>query len=228
LTPEALAINQARLAHLASLGLDLHAKRVLEVGAGIGLLTHFFVERGCSVLVTDANPQNTAEIQRRHPNYHVEVLDLDRERDLSRFGSFDIVFCYGTLYHLAYPEEALASLARICDGQILVETAVALGRFSEIHFVKDFSGNNQAVGGVGCRPTRQWVLDALRRWFGHAYIARTQPDHPDYPTNWDLLDTRLLYRAVFVGSKQPLRQPDLVEVPPPLQPRCTRPIQRVP
>jgi hypothetical protein len=39
LTPEASAINMARQTHLASLGLDLARKRVLEVGAGIGLHT---------------------------------------------------------------------------------------------------------------------------------------------------------------------------------------------
>lgn len=37
LTPNALAIKKARQEHLASLGLDLQGKRVLEVGAGIGL-----------------------------------------------------------------------------------------------------------------------------------------------------------------------------------------------
>ena len=42
LQPEALALNEARLRHLASLGLLLEGKTVLEVGAGIGLLTHFF------------------------------------------------------------------------------------------------------------------------------------------------------------------------------------------
>ena len=53
LAPTALAINQARQSHLASLGLDLANKRVLEVGAGIGLHTPFFRERGCEVTVTD-------------------------------------------------------------------------------------------------------------------------------------------------------------------------------
>jgi hypothetical protein len=34
LEPEAMRVNRARQEHLSSLGLDLHAKRVLEVGAG--------------------------------------------------------------------------------------------------------------------------------------------------------------------------------------------------
>ena len=54
--PEALRINRVRQEHLASLGLELHGKSVLEVGAGIGLHTDFFEERGCDVLSTDGNP----------------------------------------------------------------------------------------------------------------------------------------------------------------------------
>ena len=33
--------------------------------------------------------------------------------------------------------------------------------------------------------------------------ARTQPDHADFPTDWDYPPTQLFYRAVFVGSKVP-------------------------
>ena len=53
----AKAINHARQSHLASLGLDLKGKKVLEVGVGIGLHTPFFLERGCDVTVTDGRPR---------------------------------------------------------------------------------------------------------------------------------------------------------------------------
>jgi len=43
LEPNALALNQARLNHLATLDLPIDGKSVLEVGAGIGLLTGFFL-----------------------------------------------------------------------------------------------------------------------------------------------------------------------------------------
>jgi hypothetical protein len=41
LEPEALRINRARQQYLSSVGLDLHAKRVFEIGAGIVLHTAF-------------------------------------------------------------------------------------------------------------------------------------------------------------------------------------------
>jgi hypothetical protein len=87
--PEARSINRERQKHLASLGLDLHNKRTLEVGAGIGLHTAFFEERGCDVLSTDGNPVNVAEMLRRYPHCKLGVLDLDRANDLADLGTFD-------------------------------------------------------------------------------------------------------------------------------------------
>jgi SAM-dependent methyltransferase len=215
LTPAAHAINRARQDHLASLGLDLSGKRVLEVGAGIGLHTRFFLARGCGVVVTDGEPQNVEEIRRRHPGLRAEVLDLDDgQAALSHLGSFDLVYCYGLLYHLADPERAIRRLSEVCTGQLLLETCVSLGRYSEVVFLRDFAGNNQATSGIGCRPTRAWLMEKLVAYFGHAYHSKTQPAHPDFPTDWDLPETRLIYRAVVVGSKQPLQSPALTtEIP---------------
>lgn len=214
LSPEAHAINRARQEHLASLGLDLAGKRVLEVGAGIGLHTPFFMERGCEVVITDGNVQNVGEIGRRLPKMRVVCVDLEEERDLHYLGEFDFVYCYGLLYHLSEPEQAIAQLAQVCTGQLLLETIVSLGRYPEVYRIRDFVANNQATSGIGCRPTRLWVIETLRKHFGHGYITRSQPDFPDFQTNWELPETRLGYRAVFVGSKTQLQNPELLaEVP---------------
>src|SRR5262245_1325089 len=104
--PDALAINKARQDHLATLGLDLANKTVLEVGAGIGLHTQFFVDRGCAVTITDGAPTNVAAIRERYPDHDVRILDLDLPVDADSLGCFDIVYCYGTLYHLQRPDTA--------------------------------------------------------------------------------------------------------------------------
>lgn len=219
LSENALAINRARQAHLASLGLAIEGKSVLEVGAGIGLHTPFFLDRGCNVVVTDGNKENVAEIRRRHPGLRAECVDLDDDSDLTSLGTFDIVYCYGLLYHLADPDRALKRIASACRGMLLLETCVSLGRFSEVTFLEDFRGNNQATTGVGCRPTRYWIMEKLKEYFGNAYHTATQPDHPDFPLNWDAPETRLLYRAVFVGSRQPVSSATLTTDIPRVQTR---------
>jgi SAM-dependent methyltransferase len=211
LSPSYGAINKARLDHLASLRLDLSRKSVLEVGAGIGLLTKFFEDQDCSVLSTDGNPDNVKVMRRMYPWRRVGNLDLDRASDLSKFGQFDIVFCYGTLYHLSKPEEALKALSSVCREIILLETSVSPGRYSELVLVRERIGRDQAISGVGCRPTRLWVMKTLKKYYGNAYITRAQPRHPDFLLDWDILPIRPSYRAVFVGSKQPIRNPNLLE-----------------
>src|SRR5262245_21911733 len=207
--PDSLAINKARQDHLATLGLDLSHKTVLEVGAGIGLHTQFFLDWGCAVTITDGDPANVAAIQERYPDQNVRIVNLDLPVDIDELGRFDIVYCYGTLYHLQDPDKALARMASVCDGQILVETIVAPGAHAELHLVTEPPSSDQAVGGIGCRPTRLWVLQALKRHFGHAYTTVTQPDHPDFELDWKLTKGSGNMRAVFIGSRGPLDLPTL-------------------
>jgi hypothetical protein len=110
-------------------------------------------------------------------------------------------------------------MADVCSSTLLLETCLSLGAYPEVIFLKDFSSNNQATTGIGCRPTRPWVLGMLERYFGYGYQTVTQPSHPDFPTDWHLPETRLLYRGVFVGSRQPLNLPTLTDRLPTKQPR---------
>lgn len=204
LTPGAHAINEARQRHLATLGLNLQGKTVLEVGAGIGLHTPFFLERGCTVTVTDGRAENVGEIKRRLPSVRTAVVDMEIDQPLTHLGRFDIVYCYGLLYHLGNPERALGRLAEVCDGQLLLETAVSAGNYDELLLLRDPDYLNQAVSGTGCRPTRLWVINRLRALFGHAYIPRTQPRHVDFPTDWEQPPMQMNYRSIFIGSRAAL------------------------
>jgi SAM-dependent methyltransferase len=217
LAPNAHAINQARQSHLASLGLDLKGRKVLEVGAGIGLHTPFFLERGCTVTVTDGRPDNVAEIARRHLGVKTAIVDLEIDRPIE-LGRFDVVYCYGLLYHLSNPQRALARLADVCDGQLLLETAVSPGTHDELLLVRDPDAFNQAISGIGCRPTRLWILNRLKSLLGYGYIPRTQPDHVDFPADWVHTPIQTMHRSIFVGSRTPLALPTLTDSVPDEQP----------
>lgn len=220
LSSEAQRINAARQDHLATLGLAISGRRVLEVGAGIGLHTAFFEERGCTVLSTDGSAVNLAEIKRRFPGRKTARLDLDHPGDIAGLGTFDLVYCYGTLYHLGDPDGALARIATVCNGQILLETIVVLGNYPELHRVSDPPSDNQGIHGLGCRPTRRWVMDALKRHFGHAYTSVSQPDHGDFEPDWSLTRGFGNMRAIFVGSKVPLSLLTLTEALPTKHAKC--------
>jgi SAM-dependent methyltransferase len=210
--PPARALNDARMSHLASLDLPLEGGSVLEVGAGIGLLTGFFEERGCTVMSTDARPENIAELRRRHPERRARVLDLEDAAQVAAVGSFDVVFCYGTLYHLGTPAESLEALGQVAP-LILLETCLTPGDQMAVNLVAEHTALNQAQSMQGCRPTRPWVMDQLRRHWGHAYASLTAPAHPDFPTDWPacpgVVDPVHHTRAVFVGSRSELDLPGL-------------------
>ena len=57
-TPGAVAINRARLAHLASLGLPLSGTRILQVGSGVVHHAQVYLERDCTVVCIDRQREN--------------------------------------------------------------------------------------------------------------------------------------------------------------------------
>ncbi len=219
LEPNAIKLNNARMEHLASLNLAIAGKRVLEVGGGIGLLTPFFDELGCDVLSTEARPDNVKEMARRRPGKQVDVLDLDTETDLSRFGQFDIVFCYGTLYHLANPRGALQAMAGACSDMLLLETCTSPGTHVDSHPVRESQSINQALRLIGCRPTRPWIMEQLKELWGYAYISNTQPNSDEFETDWATPSKHGNHRAVFVGSRNKLSNSTLADEPAATQPR---------
>lgn len=212
IVPNALAINTARQEHLASLGLDLQNRTVLEVGAGIGLHTTFFLERGCDVTITDGAPENMAEIRRRHPGVKNRILDLENPTATDSMSMFDIIYCYGLLYHMSRPENVLQQLAKICREKILLELICDPSPENKLSLVTDGPGLDQSIIGCGCRPTREWVLDKLVKHFGHGYISTTQPDHQEFPLDWSVPHQHNT-RAIFVGSKKALDNPLLLSAP---------------
>lgn len=215
-TEAALAINEARLNHLASLGLPLSGRRVLEVGAGIGELTGFFLDRGCDVVATEARPENVEALRRRRSEADVRIADV--ERSLVEFGRFDVVFCYGVLYHLENPLLALRNMAVVCDELLLVETMVCDSKLPILRLEDEPTSVNQALRGLAHRPSPAYLALALNRiGFEHVYVPREPPDHPDYRFTQagDLRTSRdgALLRGVFVASRAVLATPTLTSLP---------------
>lgn len=211
--------NQRRLEHLASLGLDLYDKSVLEVGAGIGDHTHFFVDRNCQVVTTEGRPENLELLQQRYPNLTVAHLDMDEPvLDLSQ--KFEIVYCYGLLYHLKNPDVAIRFMADNCTDMLLLETCVSYGTEEAVNLCNEPAHSpTQATSGTGCRPTRPWVYNQLKQYFEYVYLPVTQPNHEQFPLDWstkttDAKNPEGLSRAIFIASRQPINNPMLVtEIP---------------
>jgi len=214
--PVAIAINSARMKHLASLGLQLERKRVLDLGCGVGHLAQFFVERGCRVVCVDARPENIASLQSRYPGLEAYVTNVEKD-SLSQFGAFDIVFCYGLLYHLENPLAGLRNMASVCEELLLLETMVCDHRFPVMRIEDESAAYSQGLRGLGHRLSPSYVVLALNRiGFPFIYAPREPPEHGDFQFRWknnlDSWREGHPLRCIFIASRTELQHPSLISL----------------
>jgi tRNA (mo5U34)-methyltransferase len=105
---------------------DLAGKRVLDVGAWDGWFTFETERRGASVVAIDiargTNFLKARELTNSQAAHHIlDVLDLSP----ANLGMFDIVLCFGVLYHLRHPLLALERLYAMSTDLVLIESFVS-------------------------------------------------------------------------------------------------------
>lgn len=205
--------NQKRLAHLESLKLPIAGKSVLEVGAGIGDMTKFFIDKRCNIVSTEGRPECVEILKTNLPGIEVRQLDMEKPV-LDEWNKFDIVFCYGTLYHLGKPSKAIEFMSKKCSDMLLLETCVSPGDGEDINACKEGNDPSQSLSGIGCRPFRGWIVRELKKYFPFVYVTKTQPDHYEFPEDWTVNPKTVLTRSVFVASRTDLKNEFLTkEIP---------------
>jgi tRNA (mo5U34)-methyltransferase len=139
-----------------------------------------------------------------HPKDYVDT------RDTSYLGRFDIVFFFGTIYHLKHPLLALEAISKVCDGALYVETASldeyspyrgGIGKgFTENEMVMEFYPGKEYACNEGnwWTPTLQ-CLGAMMESVGFKDVAA-----------WPLTDTPKeisTCRGFASGTKEPEKEP---------------------
>jgi hypothetical protein len=202
-------LNNRRTEHLATLGLPLHGRRVLEVGAGIGDLSEFFLDRGCRMTITDGRADNLEVIRARYghrEDVSIARLDLDDPGELP--GAHEVVFCYGVLYHLMKPGEAIKLLASLTRDILLLETVVLRDEDDRMDLVPEsVTRCSQSLRGSGARPTRPWCMRVMGESFPYVYATKAQPWHGEFQRDWTVPGPMATSRAVFVASRRELVSP---------------------
>jgi tRNA (mo5U34)-methyltransferase len=121
---------------------SLEGMRVLDVGAWDGYWSFEALKRGAKEVVAIDDFSDNIGSLKEEDRKAWQTFDLCREAlgyseqqcqrvelsiyevTPSRFGHFDVVFFFGTLYHLRYPLLALDLLSAVCKQQIFIESAI--------------------------------------------------------------------------------------------------------
>src|SRR5258705_2438917 len=183
-------------------------------GAGVGYFSRYYADRDASVVAIEGRAENVAILRERVPGISAHVADVQAD-DLTSLGRFDIVHCFGLLYHLDSPVIALRRLHHVSDRMLLLETMVC-DSSAPISILADETGAvNQALAGIGCRPSPAFIVTALNRiGFTHIYGTDTPPRHPDFSFEWrdsgDVARDGHNLRSVFVAARRPLACAGLV------------------
>lgn len=207
-TPEAIKINKARIEHLESLKLPLKGKTVLDVGAGIGILAQYFVQNDCDATCIDGRFENINSLRSQYPHLKNKSFVVDVERDdLNPLGIFDIIFCYGLIYHVEKPELVLEKLSKLTRELLLLETCITDHPEPFNLWAEETSSYNQALQGVGSRPTPSFIISSLHQaGFTYVYFPKNRPKHEDFQFRYsgDFSNSRdnHLLRQIFVASKK--------------------------
>ena len=109
--------------------LDFRDKRVLDIGCRDGLYSFEAEKRGANRVVGIDNDLSRGAVELLIPSlrsrvemHEMNVIDLTP----AAFGSFDVVFFAGVLYHLRYPFYCLKKVSDVLKdgGTLVLETAV--------------------------------------------------------------------------------------------------------
>jgi SAM-dependent methyltransferase len=188
---------------------------VIDVGCGIGRLSEIFDEAGCKVTCADGRAENIARLKELYPQRRAEVVDVEKA-SLTPLGTFDVVFCYGLLYHVVDVDGLIEKCSSVATDLFLLETCITPVTENVVRLVYENPKNvTQALRGWGSRPSPTYIETCLQlNGFEHLYAPRTLPDHPQFKYKYVSELTKFppttLARDIFIASRKPLNNPNLL------------------
>lgn len=137
---------------------------VLDAGCGEGesleRLARYLPDQVSGV---DLNPESVEFTRKRIPDGDFQVADI---LDLP-FGddSFDLVFCLEVLEHIPEPGAALAELARVCRGDLVIsvpsEPWFRLGSLARGKYLEDWGNHPEHINHWNPRSLRDFLADQV-------------------------------------------------------------------
>ena len=153
---------------------------VVDVGCGVGYFSAFLKSLGFQVIAVDGRRENTEEAKRRVPQVTFHLLNVE-DPGIRDLGCFDLVFCFGLLYHLENPFQAIRNLHAMTSKLLLVESVCFPGNEPIMALVDEESNDAQGLNHIAFYPTEECLVKMFyRAGFTKVYRLTKLPSHPDF------------------------------------------------
>jgi len=208
-----MRFTSARLNHLKILLSDDLVRgcsigTALDAGCGLGDFSSYLAGRGLKVTAVDGRAENIAEAGTRHKDVEFHVVDVESSR-MREFGHFDLVLCYGLLYHLENPFKALRSLSELTAKIMLIETMIIPGRWPMAGIVDEAPGEDQGLNYHAFIPAEPALIRMLYySGFKNVYALSQLPNHEHFRDG--IVHKRK--RTILAASKSDIRHPMMLRI----------------
>jgi SAM-dependent methyltransferase len=205
-TRDFTAVRQKFVAEfLAKIRPQIEHGSALDVGCGVGDFSQFLSGLGFRVVAVDGRAENSAEARKRYPNITFRTQNAE-ELDAAELGSFDLVLCFGLLYHLENPFRAIRQLFAATNKILLVESMCAPSTEPIMELLDEAVAEDQGLDYVAFYPSESCLVKMLyRAGFQFVYgLAR--------PLEHELFHTTIWHkkrRTILVCSKMPITSSEL-------------------
>ena len=112
----------------------------------------------------------------------------------------------------------LKNLFKICEDFTIIETCITDAEDPVLFLVQEnFDDQTQALHGIGCRPSRSYVIKCLKLGgFKYVYEPKKLPDHKEFKyklvNDYNWLKDGSLIRSIFIASHNEILNDRLREV----------------
>src|SRR5229473_3240653 len=158
--------------------LDLSS--AVDAGCGVGFFSQTLLECGLNVCGFDGRGENVTEARRRFPHIPFEQGDIEG-RAILQLGRFDLVLCFGLLYHLENPLQAIRHLRGLTEKCLLLESMCLPEEKPSMLLREEPRQDDQSLTDVACYPSEGSLVKMLyRAGFRMVYRVLPLPDHEDF------------------------------------------------
>jgi len=171
----------------------------VDAGCGVGFFSHTLAECGLNVCGFDGREENVTEARRRFPHIPFEQADVE-ERAILELGKFDLVLCFGLLYHLENPLLAIRNLRGLTEKCLLLESMCLTEEKASMLLREEPSQEDQSLSDVAWYPSESSLVKMLyRAGFGKVYRVTPLPDHEDFRETAERTRRRTVLLATYAA-----------------------------